>query len=477
MPPRLLPLLAALAALAALALPAAAHASAATEVGMADDRVMLSGSDAEVERAADAFQALGIDVVRLFARWGSHSPEPEARTAPAGFDGTDPAAVGYRWAFLDRAVEAVRSRGMQVMLTVTGSGPLWGTETPSRDNPRYKPSPARFAEFVTAVARRYGEQVDRYVIWNEPNLPLWLQPQSTCKGRTCTPYAPHLYRRLFAAAAPAIRAADPTATILAGALAPRGENARSANAKLRPLAWLRALGCVSSRYRRTRSGLCTGFAPIAADGLAYHPHGILASPTEPSRHPDDAQMADLGRLTKAVDRVQDANGIDVRGASRMPLYLTEYGYQTNPPDRYAGVSTALQSTYLQQAAYLAWQHPRVRMLVQYVWQDEPGRGAGWQSGLRRSDGAAKAALGSFPDPFWTLRRDRRTVRVWGQVRPGTSSEVQIERTSSTGRWVRVTTLQTDARGYYKRDLQMSGRARWRARTTEGITSARTVPAA
>ncbi len=112
------------------------------------------------------------------------------------------------------------------------------------------------------------------------------------------------------------------------------------------------------------------------------------------------------------------------------------------------------------------------MLVQYVWVDEPldAGGSGWQSGLRRSDGRAKPALGTFASPFWAHRRDRRTVRVWGQVRPGGASDVRIERTSSSGRWVRAATVRTDARGYFKRDLPLRGGGRFRASTAEGRTS-------
>ncbi|HYF24654.1 MAG TPA: cellulase family glycosylhydrolase [Baekduia sp.] len=467
---------AALAALAVLLLCAApARAASSLDVGIADDRVLLQGSDAQVAEAADEFARLGIDVVRIVARWGSHVPQPESRTRPEGFDPSDPTSTGYRWQFLDRAVDAVRSRGMRVVLSVTGSGPVWATQDPSKDNPRLKPVPRRFAEFATAVARHLGARVDQYVVWNEPNLPLWLQPQSTCRRGRCIPYAPHLYRRLFNAAAPAIRAADPGADVLAGALAPRGENARSSNAKLRPLAFLRAMGCVDSRWRRVRSGLCAGFSPVEAEGLAHHPHSTLAAPTGRSRHPDDAQMGDLGRLTTAVDRIQRAGGLRVRGASRMPLYLTEYGYQTRPPDVFAGVSLSQQSTWLQQGSYVAWRHPRVRMLVQYVWRDEPlsRGGAGWQSGLRRSDGRAKPALSTFDVPFWAERRDRRSVRVWGQVRPGADSEVRIER-ASRGNWVRVATLRTTARGFYDKTFRVSSSSRWRARTEAGITSTRAV---
>ena len=449
--------LAALTLLACAALAAPASASSFMDTGIADDRVLLGGTDSQALGAVIAWKALGIDTVRIQARWVAAVPSPLSATRPAGFDPADPASRGYNWGALDRAVNLVAAAGMHPILTVTGSGPLWGSSDPSQRNPRWKPSPSAFAGFATAVARRYGDRVDDYIIWNEPNLPLWIQPQSTCSApRRCTPYAPHLYRRLVRAADAAIRAADPGARTMMGALAPKGTSGASRNADLRPLTFIRAMGCVDSRYRRIRTGACRGFQPASTYGFAYHPHGVTASPASHARNPDDAQMGDLPRLLDAIDRVTRAGGLRSRHPSgRFPLYLDEYGYETNPPDRARGVSTVTQSTYLQEAAYIAWANPRVRNLTQYAWIDEPLRsgGAGWQSGLLSSSGTPKAASHTFPIPFWAVRRSSTTVRLWGQVRPGAGTTVTLQRRTSTGRWTALTRAGTDPRGFVHRDIR------------------------
>jgi hypothetical protein len=471
----LLPL--ALLACALLAAPAAA--SPALDVGIADDRVLFDGSELEAVQAVNEYKALGVDTVRIHARWVAHVAEPESKRLPIASpaERRDPNSPLYHWGELDRAVDIVRSAGLEPILTVTGSGPLWGTLDPSQGSPRVRPSPTLFAEFATAVARRYGGRVDEYVIWNEPNHELWLQPQNTCSRGRCRPYAPHLYRKIVRAADPAIRAADPGARIMMGALAPRGTSGRSRNARLRPLAFLRAMGCVDSRYRRVRSGDCRGFLPASAYGFAYHPHGVTFTPTQRSRHPDEAQMGDLSRLVSALDRITRAGGLRSRHPSRrFPLWLDEYGYETSPPDRSRGVSSTQQSAYLQQAAYLTWQHPRVRNLTQYAWKDEPMRpdGAGWQSGLRYQDGRPKGALATFKHPFWALRRSRRSVRLWGQVRPGGRQTVTLEKRSSTGRWNTVTRVGTDARGFFRRDVTTSSGGTYRFRYAGGTSSTRRV---
>jgi len=453
---------------AALASGAAATAPALAapnlETGIADDAALARPDGAAT---AAAWAATGIDNVRVFAPWGDISPHPPDRRPPAGFDAANPDSPGYRWSAVDRAIGLVRGAGMTVTLAITGPGPLWATANPAAGNPRLRPLPDQFGRFARAAATRYGAMVDRYILWNEPNIPLWLQPQFTCRGRTCTPASPHLYRRLVRAAAPAIHAADPVASVLIGALAPAGQNPRSRNAVMRPLTFLRALGCVDRRTRRDRRGPCRGFRPAAAEGIAYHPHGVRRAPDAVDPQPDEAGLADLPRLKRVLDGVQRSGGLrnTLGFTRRFDLYLTEYGYQTNPPDRFVGVRPAQQAAWLQQGAYLAWRDPRVRNLTQYVWRDEALRrnGAGWQSGLRFANDRPKPALRGFPQPFWLDRTvGRRVARLWGQVRPGGAHVVSVQRRAAgAAGFTTIRTLPTDARGFFAMRVPVTGRADYR----------------
>src|SRR4051812_48783412 len=238
-----------------LAAPSAASASASLETGLADDRVLF-GDPAAASAAVGEWDAAGVDVVRIHARWSAIVPDATATVPPREFHAGDPADAGYDWAALDRAVRLVHDAGMRVMLAVTGPGPVWASSDPGRGDGRYKPSPAHFAAFARAVATRYAADVDRYLIWNEPNQPLWLTPQRF----NGAPFSPHLYRELVNAAVPAIHAADPGSEVVMGTLAPSGSDSRSSNAPVRPLAFLRAFGCVDSRYHAVHSGRCAHFA-------------------------------------------------------------------------------------------------------------------------------------------------------------------------------------------------------------------------
>jgi hypothetical protein len=444
--------------LAAALVPAAARASSTMETGIADDAAVLYEPDgAKAASTVAQWAKLGIDDVRLFVQWQSIAPGLNDVRPPAGFNSADPNSPGYNWSRVDRAVALISRAGMHPMLVVTGPGPLWASQVPARHNIRYKPRPDLFGQFARAVALRYGGAVDRYILWNEPNLPLWLQPQNSCPGGRCVPYAPHLYRKLVRAAYASLKGVDPSATVLFGALAPNGENATKPNAKTRPLAFIRSMGCVKVTFKRDRSGPCSAFKPLTADGLAYHPHSTLRPPDEPQPEPDNASIGDLPRLERTLDLTQRAGGLRKAGGGKFGLYLTEWGYQTRPPDKTRGVSPAKQSRYLQQGAYIAYKDPRVKVLTQYEWRDEPRRRstqgdpyAGWQSGLYFVNGKAKPALSTFANPFFIDQKPGSSrARLWGQVRPGISHTVTVERRrAGTKRWTRVRPLVTTGDGYW-----------------------------
>jgi hypothetical protein len=471
--------------LAVVAPAASAVAASNLEIGMEDERLLLS-EPVQAEGAIAGMAAAGVDVVRIHARWIDVSPGRNAMRRPSGFDPGNHRSRRYHWHTLDRAIDLTRAAGMRVMLSVTGPGPLWTSRNRRKHNPRYKPSPALFAKFARAVATRYGDRVDRYLIWNEPNVAGWLEPQQTCVSRrVCTPASPHLYRGLVRAARPAIERADPGAQVLLGELAPRGHRAISTRSPVSPLPFLRELACVDRRYKRMRGGPCRGFKPARADAFGYHPHGVEFGPEDPNPDRDQAQIGDLPRLFSVLDRLTRSGRIGAPGR-RFDVYLTEFGYQTSPPDHGVGISLARHARYLQQAAYLAWRLPRVRNITQYQWRDEPvvARGgglrgySGWQSGLRYVNDKPKPAFRGFTEPFVVdLPRGRKRARFWGQIRPGTGVRtVTILRLAPGQRTFRaLTRVRTDARGFWTRTLPVMQRAKYRFSWEQAAVTAGGLP--
>ena len=290
-----------------LAAAAPASASKTMEVGVADDRLLLGGAERAAETVAE-WKAAGVDSVRIVARWGVYAPAVEARTPPEGFDGSNHADPRYDWGPLDQAVGLADGAGLKVILTVTGWGPVWGSEFPVKDNPRFKPDPEKFAAYAKAVATRYGSIVDRYIAWNEPNTPLWLAPQSQCVRKKCAPYAPHHYRRLVRAADPAIRKADPGAKVLVGSLAPRGTSGKTASGALRPLLFLRELGCVTKKLKKNRKTLLQRLQARVGRRLRVPPARAeaLADPGRQAARPGPARRPLAGLVAARPDRARPA---------------------------------------------------------------------------------------------------------------------------------------------------------------------------
>ncbi len=365
---------AAAAAAAAALVVAPAHAAENLRVGIADDRILL----AHPERAPGDRRALegawGSRSVRIHRALGGGRTGRLGGGRAARLRASDPDDPHYDWAFLDFAVDLLTVAGIEPMLAVTGSGPLWTSRDPGRGNPRYKPDPHKFGAFATAVARRYGDRVDRYVLYNEPNHPGWLQPQFECPrpGR-CTPDgAAHLPRPGQRRRSRGSSRADPGAQIYVGALAPRGGDPTRRNRPMRPLPFIRAFGCLDARLRADPHRPVPRLQARADRRVRLPPPRRAA---QPARAQPEARRGGDGRPRPADIRarpVQDFGRLDTSDGGRIDIHLTEFGYQTRPPDPYSGVST-VQQKLLVAAGRLRrrGRDPRVRTLIQYEWEDEP----------------------------------------------------------------------------------------------------------
>lgn len=431
---------------AVLVAPSSASAGARMEVSIMDDQLLLNASPAELESDMALFKRLGVDRLRVSAFWNQIAPDPSSRTKPAGFDGRDPASGRYNFAPLDRVVASAVRHDLRIMVSISTPAPVWASADPSRDNQLWKPRPSEFGDFAEAVTRRYATQVEHWGASNEPNQGVWLQPQSDRSGLV----APHVYRDLVLAAYPRIKAVDPTSTVLVGELAASGRSGRGATRPIRPLLFLREMACRDSRWRPIRRGRCKNFKPIPVDALGHHPYNLLQRPTNASPNKYDAAIGDGHRLTRTADRMVRLGALKPGRGKRLSVFYTEFGYQTTPPDPFAGVSLNLQRLYIQQAAYIAQRTPRVRGLNQFRLSDGAIAGKGlrrfeeFQSGLMFRNRKPKPAYSVFAHPF-VISGDR----FWGHVRPGGAHTVRVQRKATAkGSWRLVAQVPTDRLGYF-----------------------------
>ncbi len=429
----------------ALLVPVTASAGRGAEVSVMDDPLLLGRSQGHINRQMRLFGRLGVDRVRVSAFWsGATSTTAGSTTRPAGFNAANPHDPRYSWSAVERVVDSANRHGIRVMLSITTPAPRWA----SIGGDRLRPRPVEFAAFAEAVARKFGSRVDHYGAANEPNQSGWLLPQADGGGLL----APHVYRAMLQLAYPRIKAADPDSVVLAGNLASSGNDRPGRRKGIRPLAFLRAMACVDRRLRPVSRGRCANFTPIHADAFGHHPYKFFGSPNRRSPKADDAAIGDGRRLLRTLDRLQARGRILKASRGRFKVFYTEFGYQTDPPDPFAGISLRNHSRFLQQAAYLVWRTPRLQGLNQFRLTDGPLRRTGglrryaeFQSGLLFRNRRKKPAFRSFAHPFVI-----DGSRFWGQARPGGRHTVSLQyRRRGAARFRTVRRARTDGAGYFR----------------------------
>src|SRR5690606_33901068 len=148
-------------------------------------------------------------------------------------------------------------------------------------------------------------------------------------------------------------------------------------------------------------------------GFAHHPYTRGGSrPPYSKTLATEITITSGARLHRLLDQGARARMLP----RRLPVWYTEFGYQTNPPDTVVGVPLAKQAEYLNQADYLAARDSRVRSVAQYKLVDEELLSS-FQTGLRMWGSLkAKPAYAAYRLPIWVVRKGTR-VTAYGQVRP------------------------------------------------------------
>ncbi|MDZ4763642.1 MAG: hypothetical protein SGI73_03755 [Chloroflexota bacterium] len=267
-------------------------------------RVPRLGVNADLTQYADPaselarMRAIGVTWVRQRVAWA----EVEA------------AQGEFVWAAWDQLAAAFEAQPELEWVVVLVDSPIWsrtaGTQTAPPDNP------ADFAAFAAAFAARYRDNVDFYQIWDEPNL--------TAAWGDTEPRAAE-YLALLSAAYAAIHAADPSATVIAAALAPTTENTAL---NISDLDYLRDLYALGLRN--------------VMDAVAAKPFGFDQPPDDRTV---DADVLNFSRLI-ALREIMVENG-DARKA----LWASEWGWNALPPNWMGNPSLWGSVTADQRVAY------------------------------------------------------------------------------------------------------------------------------
>jgi hypothetical protein len=450
----------------------------------------------------DLMHQLGVQRVRVYVPWRSIAPNPESSHHPAQFNAADPAAYpAANWSIYDAIVRAAARRGVGLDLTVGGPVPNWaeGAGAPGTRFASWMPNATDFGAFVHALATRYGghytpsgapsalPRVGFWAIWNEPNYGPGLAPQAT--QHSTVEVSPRLYRALLDAAWSSLQATGHAQdTILIGETAPRGQTTGDAPGNFQgmvPLRFVRALYCVDGNFHVLAGSAATARgcpstsaasaafprahpALFGASGFADHPYpqGGLPPDVRTPDEPDYADLAAIGNLESTLDHAMAAYGHH----PRLPIYSTEFGYQTNPPEARSFLKDPTTAAYyLNWAEYLTWRNPRLRSYDQYLLTDPPpSSGSSFATGLEFSNNTKKATYAAFRFPLYLPENTvahGQTTEVWGSARPavyplrtsGRVAPVHVEFAANGSQFRTLSTVPVhDAHGYIDTHVTFPG---------------------
>ena len=364
---------------AVLVLAAALGASAASAqahmlVGIQDDAQTLYGNPVTTFAT---LKSLRTQIVRINLQWGGKYGVANDRRPTHPQDPADPA---YDWTLYDRAVRYAAQNGIQVLFTILFT-PRWANGGKKLNVAPTNPKDLR--NFAYAAAERYsghyvalndtGDElplpaVKKWLAWNEPNNPIWLQ--QTAGGRFISPTT---YAAICTAVWQGVHTTNFAGELVGcGATGPRGNNQpRSGRPSMSPLAFMRAA---------RKAGM------THLDAYAHHPYYGRPSET-PATPPRDRTSVTLGNIRALIAQSNKLFG-------RKPIWITEYGYQT-PPDRLFAVSFAKQAAYVTQAFSIARHTPQITLMIWFMLKDDTNINAGWQSGFLTASGRKKPAFNSF----------------------------------------------------------------------------------
>jgi hypothetical protein len=493
------------------ALPVHALASTTEQSMLLDDDQLIYSSAKHMVQTLQTLHSLGVDVVKVSVVWQLLAPNAASSQRPANFDATNPAAYPPgAWNRWDTLVRTAQQLGMKVYFLVIGPAPVWAVPPANRTsqgpNLGWMPNPADYRNFIEAVGRRYSgvyldppaptqggslpglpsvaipganltsaatsstpatpiPRVNYWGIWNEPNERSWLVPWYRQSGHKRALIQPQEYRALVDAAWNGLQASSHGSdTIMIGETANRGI--------MSPVPFMRSLYCVGSSLRPLQGtaassiGCPTTGAPsqFAAQhpGLfdtsyAHHPYGFEAAPNRPDPHTGYVTLANIPSFERTLNRIFGTYGQHPNGG--VPLYLTEWGFKTNPPNPYVTTTPAQQAAWIDQGEYMTWTMPYVHALTQFLLVDSPPRSgepkgsalywSSFQTGLEYINGRRKQSFQAFMVPIWLpVARHGSRVTIWGQLRPAAHSatqygEIEFQRAGSSS-WKELTEIQTDS---------------------------------
>jgi hypothetical protein len=238
---------------------------------------------------------------------------------------------------------------------------------------------------------------------------------------------------------------------------------------MRPVPFLREMLCIApdgSQFAGPDAARrnCDDFAkngPLKATAFAHHPYTKKGAPTVgPQKPAEEITIANIGTLGPLLDTLSAQSGGNLPAG--LPVFLTEFGYESNPPDPRNGIPLMRQAEFNTLAEFLAFNDPRVQATTQFLLRDvgpvtkyPKGSRLYWftyQSGLLTIGGRAKPASYAYALPLVLYPVADGTVGFWGQLRfrPNGAQDVAVLlwRPAPRAPWQQLGEFPTSFRGFF-----------------------------
>ncbi len=351
----------------------------------------------------------GARLVRIALHWESVVPQTE----PTNWNPTDPQDPHYNWETSDAEITRAVQAGLTPVLQV-GGAPKWAQrcQTPSV-LPSYvlcDPAPAALAYFAAAAV------------------------------------SPSLYRDLINAFYGAVKSVDPTNLVLAAGLGPIAIPRWT----IGPMSFARQLLCMKgTQHPRPIAGSCGG--GVHFDIFAIQPY-TTGSPTHEGKV-NDVEMGDLPKLQALLAAADKAGRIKGQ-YRRTPLWITEFSWDTKPPDP-GGLSMKIARRWVPEALYRAWKAGVTRFFWYSLRDGEHTPSSSYkeanESGLyfrgpTLEQDQPKAILATFKFPFVSYPL-KNGLSFWGRTPSSASGKVAIQLWRE-GKWRNVLVANADAAGIF-----------------------------
>lgn len=294
---------------------------------------LLGASDAQMNAELDDYVALGVDWLRIDIHWT---------------DVQKSANGSFNWNQYDKVFNAAAARGIEIV-AILNNTPSWVDSSYSTTA-----SHTAYANFAKAAAQHFGDLVNYWEIFNEPNL-AGINPVN--------------YTKMLKAAYTAIKSVSPDDMVITGGTAavPSTTNGLYGAAEY-----------MQTMYANGAKGYF--------DAVGFHPYTFPLTPS------DNSAWNGWEIMEKGIRGSMVANG-----DSDKQIWMTELGSPT--AGGASKLNADLQETVLREAVDIARDHDWAGPIMWYSYQDRGGSGSDTENwfGLIGPNGAKKDAYHLFKE--------------------------------------------------------------------------------